>query len=115
MSLTFMNSESRKNSDSYKLYGFIVLVLNLAYYLDIPRGDKHVALSDFSIYYTWKNIRTPYGNNKFKISRTTSDEQFELPNGCYTVSDIQDYFGHVIKNHETLQMKHSPNTCLLNS
>ena len=73
--------------------------------MDIPRGDKHVALSDFSIYYTWKKIRAPYGNNKFKISMTTSDEQFELPDGCYSVSDIQDYFRHVIKNHETLTDK----------
>ena len=58
-----------------------------------------------SIYYTWQNVKTEYKNNKFKISSSTSNETFDLPNGSYTVSDIQDYFLYIIKKHETITAK----------
>ena len=54
------------------------------------------------IYYTWKNIRSEYNNNKFKISAPTWNDTFDLPDGSYSVSDIQDYFEFIIKKHETL-------------
>ena len=59
-----------------------------------------------TIYYIWKNIKTSYRNsNNCKMSRTTWKEEFELPNGSYSTSDIQDYFEHIIKRHETITEK----------
>ena len=63
------------------------------------RGENRIALSNFSIYYTWKNIKNLYNSNKFKILAPTWKDTFELPDGSYSVSDIQDYFGCILKNH----------------
>ena len=53
-----------------------------------------------SIYYTWKNIKSSYNNNKFRISAPTWNDKFELPAGSYSVSDnIQDYFEYILKKH----------------
>ena len=60
-----MNSENSKNSKPH------VLILKLTDKLDLRRGEKIIALSNLSIYYTWKNIRSSYNNNKFKISGRT--------------------------------------------
>ena len=60
---------------------------------------KDSALSNLSIYYTWKNIKSSYNNNKFKISAPTWNDKFELPDGSYSVSDIQDYFEYILKKH----------------
>ena len=57
---------------------------------------------NLSIYYTWKNIKSQYNNNKFKISAPTWNDKFDLPDGSYSISDIQDYFEFIIKKHETL-------------
>ena len=62
------------------------------------RKDKYIALSNLSIYYTWKDIKKSYKNNKFKISAPTWNEEFELPGG-FSMSDIQDYFEHILKQH----------------
>ena len=67
--------------------------------MDLRRRQKTVALSNLSIYYTWKNIKSSYNNNKFKISAPTWSEEFELPHGSYSVSDIQDYFEYILKKH----------------
>ena len=61
-----------------------------------------MALADLSIYYTWKNIKSAYSNNKFKISVPTWNDTFDLPDGSYSIEDIQDYFEFIIKKHETL-------------
>ena len=55
-----------------------------------------------SIYYTWQNVKSEYKSNKFKISSSTWDEIFDLPNGSYTTADIQDYFKFIIKKHKTI-------------
>ena len=55
-----------------------------------------------SIYYTWKNIRSQYNNNKFKISAPTWNDTFDLPDGSDLIADIQDYFEFIIKKHKTL-------------
>ena len=60
---------------------------------------KSIALSNLSIYYTWKNIKSSYNNNKFKISAPTWNDKFELPDGSYSVLDIQDYFEYILKKH----------------
>ena len=55
-----------------------------------------------SIYYTRKNIKSEYNNNKFKISAPTWNDNFDLPDGSYSIADIQDYFEFLINKHETL-------------
>ena len=92
MDTIFMNSENSRTSEYH------VLVLKLLDKLDLRRGQKTVALSNLSIYYTWKNIKSSYNNNKFKISAPTWNEEFELPDG-YSISDIQDYFEYILKKH----------------
>ena len=61
-----------------------------------------MALANLSIYYTWKNIKSAYNNNKFKISAPTWNDKFDLLDGSYSVPDIQDYFAFIIKKYETL-------------
>ena len=63
------------------------------------RGENRIPLSNLSIYYTWKNIESTYSNNKFKISAPTWNDKFELPDGSYSVSNIQDYFEYILKKH----------------
>ena len=74
-------------------------MLNLNDKLDLRRGQKSIALSNLSIYHTWKNVKSSYNNNKFKISAPTWREEFKLPDGSYSISDIQDYFEYVLKKH----------------
>ena len=50
-------------------------------------------------YYTWKNVKSSYNNNKFEISAPTWSEEFKLPDGLYSVSDIQCYFEYILKKH----------------
>ena len=61
-----------------------------------------MVLANLSIYYTWKNIQSEYNNNKFKFSAPNWNDTFDLPNGSYSIADIQDYFEFIIKKHETL-------------
>ena len=63
---------------------------------------KTLALANLSIYYTWKNIKSEYNNNKFKISAPTWNDTFDLPDGSCSITDIQDYFEFIIKKYETL-------------
>ena len=93
MDTIFMNSENSRTSEYH------VLVLKLTDKLDLRRGQKTVAVSNLTIYYTWKNIKSSYNNSKFKISAPTWSEEFELPDGSHSVSDIQDYFEYILKKH----------------
>ena len=61
-----------------------------------------MALANLSIYYTWKNVKSTYNNNKFKILAPTWNETFDLPDGSYNISEIQDYSEYIIKKHETI-------------
>ena len=88
-----MNSESSKTSDPHRL------LPNFTYKVDKRRKDKYIALPNLSIYYTWKNFKKLYQNKKLKISASTRNEEFELPDESYSISDIQDYFEHILKNH----------------
>ena len=74
-------------------------MLKLTDKLILRRSQKTVALSNLSIYYTRKNIKSSYNNNKFKISASTWNEESKLPDGSYSVSDIQDYFEYILKKH----------------
>ena len=86
MDAILMNSENSKTSNPH------VLKLKFTSKLDLRSVEKVIALSNLSIYYKWKNIESSYNSNKFKISAPTWNDEFELPNGSYSVSDIQDYF-----------------------
>ena len=89
-----MNSENSKTSKSN------VLALKLTNKLDLRIAEKTIALSNLSIYYTWRNIKNVYNNNKFKISAPTWNDKFELPGDSYSVSGIQDYFEYILEKHE---------------
>ena len=60
-------------------------MLKLTNKLDLRIGKKVIALSNLSIYYTWKNVKSSHNNNKFKISAPTWNDEFELPDGSYSV------------------------------
>ena len=81
------------------LIDYYSILLNLSDKIYL-RSDKYITLSNLSIYYTWKNIKKSYKNNKFKISAPTWNNKFELPDGSYSVSDMQDYFEYILKNME---------------
>ena len=49
-----------------------------------------------------KNIKSESNNDKFKISAPTWNDEFDLPDGSYSISDIQDYFEYIIKKHEAI-------------
>ena len=86
-----MNSENNTTSKPR------ILMLKLNDKLDLRRGEKIIALWNLSIYYTWKIIKSSYNNNEFKISAPTWKDKFQLPDGLYSVSNIQDYFEYILK------------------
>ena len=65
-----MNSENTTTSKSH------FLILKLPDKLDLKRGKKSISLSNLSIYYTWKNIKSSYNNDKFKTSAPTWNDEF---------------------------------------
>ena len=96
METIFMNNENSKTSEPH------IFRLNLTDKLDLKVPERNMAFANLSIYYTWENIKSEYNNNKFKIFAPTWNETFDLPDGSYSISDIQDYFEFIIKKHETL-------------
>ena len=96
MKTILMNTENSKTDEPHKF------VLNLSQRLDLRSSDKYVAYENLSIYSAWKNIRKQYQNNKLQIIAPTWNDEFELPDGSYSLLDIQDYIEYIIKNHETL-------------
>ena len=91
-----MNTESSNANESHKFR------LTLADKINLRDPDKNMALANLSFYYIWKNIKSAYNNKKFKISAPTWNEEIDLSNGSYSISDIQDYFEYIIKKHETI-------------
>ena len=75
METIFVNTENSKTNESHRLK------LDLADKLNFKNPKKNMALVNLSIYYTWKNIKSEYNNNKFKISAPTWNETFDLPDG----------------------------------
>ena len=96
MEAIFMNTENNKTIESHRFK------LDLADKLNLKSPKKNMALVNLSIYYIWKNIKSEYNNNKFKISASTWNETFDILDGSYSISDIQDYFEFIIEKHETL-------------
>ena len=92
-----MNTDNSKANESNKFIYQFTDKLNLK-----TPNSKNIGLVNLSIYYAWKNIKSEYNNNKFKISAPTWNDEFDLPDGSYSIADIQDYCEFIIKKHETL-------------
>ena len=81
------------------------LLLNVTVKINLKRNYRYVALSNLSVCYTWKNREKTYMNNKFKKSAQTWSGEFELPDGSYSVSGFQYYFGYTFtKNNMEKRM-----------
>ena len=91
METIFMRTENSKTNVPHKF------VLNLLRRLDLRSLNKHFAVQNLSIHYTWKNIRQKYKTNKLKITAQKWNDEPELPDGSYSMSNIQDYFKYIIK------------------
>ena len=96
MKTIFMNTENSRTCGPHRFK------LDLTDKLNLKDPKKNIALTDLSIYYTWKNIKLEYNINKFKISAPAWNDTFDLPDGSYSISDIRDYFEFIIKKHLTL-------------
>ena len=97
METVFLNTENSKKNESNKFIYQFTNKLNLK-----TPNNKKIGLVHLSIYYTRKNIKSVSNKNKFKISASTRDDEFDLPDGSYSVSGIQNYFEFIIKKHEAL-------------
>ena len=86
-----MDTENCKTSEPHRFK------LDLTDKLNLKNPNKNMALANLSIYNTWKNIKSEYKNNKFKISAPTWNDTFDFPDGSYSISDIQNYFEFIIK------------------
>ena len=91
-----MNTKNSKTSEPHRFR------YNLIDKLDLKNPNKKMALANLSIYYTWKNVKSIYNNNKFEIAAPTWNETFDLPDGSYNISEIQDYIEYIIKNMKQL-------------
>ena len=91
-----MNTDNSKTNEPHRFK------INLPDKLNLKNPNKNIVLANLSIYYTWRNIKSEYNNNKFKISAPTWNKTFDLPDGSYSITDIQDYFEFIIKKHQTL-------------
>ena len=96
METIFMNTGNSKTSKPNRFK------LDLTDKLNLKNPNKNMALANLIIYYTWRNIKSEYNNNKFTISAATWNDSFDLPNGSYSIADIQDYLEFIIIKHETL-------------
>ena len=96
METFFMTTKNSKINESHRFK------YDLIDKLDLKNPNKNMALGSLSIYYTWKNVRSTYNNNKFEISAPTWNETFDLPDGSYNILKIQDYIEYIIKKHETI-------------
>ena len=96
MDTIFLNTENGKTNESHRFRIYFTDKLDL-------RRNKTISSANLSIYYTWGNIKSEYNNNKFKISGPTWSETFDLPDGSYEISDIQDSFLKMINKHEKVE------------
>ena len=93
METIFMSTEYSKTNEPHRFK------LDLTDKLNLNNPNKNMVLANLSIYYTWKNIKSKYNNNKFKISAPTWNGTFDLPDGSLSIVDTRDYFEFIIKKH----------------
>ena len=96
METIFMNTANSKTSESNNF------VYNFTDKLNLKNPNKNIALANLSMYYTWKNVKSGYNNNKFKISASTWNDTSDVPDGSYSIAALQNYFEYIIKKHETV-------------
>ena len=96
METIFLNTINSKTNESNRFIHQFTDKLNL------KNPNKNMALPNLRIYYTWKNSKSEYKNNKLKISAPAWNDEFDLSDGSYSVSDTQDYFEYIIKDHEAI-------------
>ena len=96
METFFRNTKNSKTNESNRFK------YDLIDKLDLKNPTKNMALVNLSIYFSWKNLKSVYNNNKFKISAPTWNETFDLPDELYNISEIQYYIEYIIKKHETI-------------
>ena len=96
METIFMNTENSKTNEPHKFR------LTLADKRNLRDPGKNMTLANLNIYYTWQNIKSAYSNNRFKVSVPTWNDEFDLLDGSYSITGIQDYFEFIIKKRETL-------------
>ena len=90
METIFRNTDNSGTNEPHRFK------LDLADKLNLKNPSKNMGLANLSIYYTWKNIKSEYNNKKFKISAPTWNDTFDLPDGSYSIVDIQDYSEYII-------------------
>ena len=91
-----MNKANSRTKHSNKF------VYNFTDKLNLKNPNKNIVLANLSIYYTWKNVKSDYNNNKFKISAPTWSDTFDVSDGSYSIVTLQNYFEYIIKKHETI-------------
>ena len=91
-----MNTENSKTNEPHRF------ILSLGDKVNLKDPSKNMALANLSTYYTWKNIKSAYSNSKLKVSAPSWNDEFDLPDGSYSIEDIQDYIEFIIKKYETL-------------
>ena len=96
METFFMNTKNSKTNEPNRFK------YDLIDKLDLRNPNKNMTLGNLSIYYTWKNVKSIYNNNRFKISAPTWNETFDLPDGSYNISEIQNYIEYIIKKHRKI-------------
>ena len=96
-----MNTENNKTAESNRFR------YNFTNKLNLKNSNTNISLANISIYYTWKNIKSDYKNNEFKIHAPTWNETFDLPDGSYLINYIQDHFEYIIKKHKTITDENS--------
>ena len=90
METIFINTHNSKTNESNRFKYYFTGKLNL-------KNNKTIALANLSIYFAWKNVKSKYNNNKFNISAPTWNETFDMSDGSYTITGIQDYYEFIIK------------------
>ena len=95
-----MSTENSKTNETHRFRLKLSAKINLK--PSNNNNNNNMVLANLSIYYTWKNIKSAYNNNKFKVSATTWNYEFDLSDGSYSISDIQDYFEYIIEKHEAI-------------
>ena len=78
-----MNTENSETNESNKF------VYQFTDKLSIKNPNENIGLVNLSIYYTWKNSKSAHNNSRFKILASTSNDEFDLPDGSYSISDMR--------------------------
>ena len=92
----FINTENSKTNELHRFR------LSLADKVNLKNPNKNMTLANLNIYYTWKNIKSAYSDNKFKTSAPTWNDTFDLTDGSYSITDIQNHVEFIMKKYETL-------------